>query len=124
MGAENWLYTKRGGRAGAEKREGGGGGGGGGEWCGGGEEALLRGRGGDLGVRSGVRMGRQLFAQLVRDDALGLAAELAYRFFLAIFPFFIFLASVGAFFPTVFRLPNPARHFVDLLAQIMPPAAA
>jgi len=69
-------------------------------------------------------MGRQLFAQLVRDDALGLAAELAYRFFLAIFPFFIFLASVGAFFPTVFRLPNPARHFVDLLAQIMPPAAA
>ena len=45
-------------------------------------------------------MGKQLFAQLVRDDALGLAAELAYRFFLAVFPFFVFLASVGAFFPT------------------------
>ena len=42
-----------------------------------------------------VRLSKQLFAQLVRDDALGLAAELAYRFFLAIFPFFVFLASVG-----------------------------
>ena len=71
-----------------------------------------------------VRLSKQLFAQLVRDDALGLAAELAYRFFLAIFPFFVFLASVGAFFPSIFRLPNPARHFVELLAQIMPPAAS
>ena len=71
-----------------------------------------------------MRLSKQLFAQLVRDDALGLAAELAYRFFLAIFPFFVFLASVGAFFPSVFRLPNPARHFVELLSQIMPPSAS
>jgi membrane protein len=71
-----------------------------------------------------VTLGKQLLLQLIRDDALGLAAELAYRFFLAIFPFFIFLASVGGFLPSLFGLPDPARSFVELFSQIMPPAAA
>ncbi len=71
-----------------------------------------------------VQTMRQLGIQLVRDDLLGLSAELAYRFFLAIFPFFIFLTSLGNLIAGAFSLPNPAQHFADLLSQVMPPEAA
>jgi membrane protein len=77
-------------------------------------------------VRSGrwSRTLRQLGIQIVRDDVVGLSAELAYRFFLSIFPFFIFLTSLGTLVASAFGLPDPAQHFADLLSQVMPPDAA
>jgi membrane protein len=67
---------------------------------------------------------RQLVDPFRRDDVLGLAAELAYRFFLAIFPFFLFLAALGQLLTGGLGVPNPAPHFAQLLGQIMPPDAS
>src|SRR5687768_133108 len=66
---------------------------------------------------------RQVVQQLRRDDVFGLAAELAYRFFLAIFPFFLFLTALGQLLARGLPVPNPAPHFAQLLGQIMPPEA-
>jgi membrane protein len=67
---------------------------------------------------------RQLAIQFVRDDVLGLSGELAYRFFLSIFPFFLLLASIGNIIAGLLDQTNPARHLADLLSQVMPPDAA
>src|SRR6185295_1650800 len=40
---------------------------------------------------------KRLYLEAKEDDILGLAGELAFRFFLALFPFFIFLAALGGF---------------------------
>jgi membrane protein len=42
-------------------------------------------------------IGRDFVDQFMADDAFGLAAELAYRFLFALFPFGIFLAALAAF---------------------------
>jgi membrane protein len=55
---------------------------------------------------------------------LGLAAELAYRFFLAIFPFFIFIAALGKPIAALLGWPDPAEQVSELLSQVMPPEAA
>jgi membrane protein len=67
---------------------------------------------------------RRLAIQLVRDDVLGLSGELAYRFFLSIFPFFLLLASIGNMIAGLLDQTNPARYIADLLTQVMPPDAA
>jgi membrane protein len=67
---------------------------------------------------------RRLAIQLVRDDVLGLSGELAYRFFLSIFPFFLLLASIGNLIAGMVGQTNPARYVADLLSQVMPPDAA
>jgi membrane protein len=74
-------------------------------------------------VRTSALIGR-LWRQCVRDDVLGLAAELAYRFFLAIFPFFIFLASLGKPLAILLGWPDPAGRVADLLSEVMPAEAA
>ena len=71
-----------------------------------------------------MRKVRLFFTQLQRDDVLGLSAELAFRFFLAIFPFFIFLLSLGHLLAEWLRSPNPAPYFAQLFSQIMTPDAA
>src|SRR4051794_7027998 len=72
----------------------------------------------------GIQVLRDLRVHWVRDDVWGLSAELAYRFFLSIFPFFIFLAALGNLLTDWLALPNPAPHFGELLSQVMPPEAA
>src|SRR4051812_27868176 len=67
---------------------------------------------------------RRVCRQCIRDDALGLAAELAYRFFLAIFPFFIFIAALGKPIAAWLGWPEPAEQVSELLGQVMPPDAA
>jgi len=67
---------------------------------------------------------RQLVVDSIRHDVFGLGAELAFRFFLAIFPFFIFLAAIGGALTELVGLPNPAENFVELLSAVMPPSAA
>jgi membrane protein len=71
-----------------------------------------------------ARAGRQLAIQFIRDDVLGLSGELAFRFFLSIFPFFLLLAAVGNLIATAFDLTNPARYVADALGGVMPPDAA
>jgi membrane protein len=71
-----------------------------------------------------VRALRQLGIQFVRDDVLGHAGELAFRFFLAMFPFFLLLAAVGNLIANVFDVRNPAYYVAQLLSQVMPHDAA
>lgn len=58
------------------------------------------------------------------DDITGLAAELAYRMFFAIFPFFIFLAAVSGFGADVLAIENPAERIVEHIGEAMPADSA
>ena len=55
-----------------------------------------------------------------RDDVTGLAGDLAYRFFLALFPFIIFLAALGGFIAKSFHIANPAQRIVSSLGNELP----
>lgn len=70
-----------------------------------------------------VWFGREVYKQVKRDDVTGLAAELAYHFFFALFPFLIFLASLSGFVAGMLRVPNPVGVIVDLLGRALPPGA-
>jgi membrane protein len=59
-----------------------------------------------------------------RDDLTGLAAELAFRFFLALFPFFIVLAALGGVAAAALGVRNPAEAVLDLGGEALPPAVA
>ena len=65
----------------------------------------------------------QVLARSRSDDILGLAAELAFRFFLALFPFFIFLGAIGSFLAGIFGVHNPAVEAARLLGSNLPPDA-
>ncbi len=67
---------------------------------------------------------REVAQQALSDDVAGLAAELAYRFFLALFPFAIFVAALGGFVARVLGIANPADQITTLLGDVMPPQAA
>ncbi|HUG47459.1 MAG TPA: YihY/virulence factor BrkB family protein [Candidatus Limnocylindria bacterium] len=60
----------------------------------------------------------------MRDDVMGLSAELAYRFFLAIFPFAIFLTALGGFVAGLLPIQNPAEQAVQMLGDALPEEAA
>jgi membrane protein len=70
-----------------------------------------------------IRAGRDLFHQYVRDDVAGLAAELAYNFFLALFPFFIFVAALGSLVTSMLAIPDPVEQALDLFGQALPRSA-
>ena len=57
----------------------------------------------------------------LEDDVFGLSAALAYRFFLALFPFAIFLATLGGFIAAAFGTENPARQLVAAIGSTIPP---
>ena len=42
---------------------------------------------------------RRTWREVVDDDVLGLAAQLSYYFFLALFPAILFLLALASFFP-------------------------
>src|SRR5688572_943024 len=44
-------------------------------------------------------LARRTWREVVDDDVLGLAAQLSYYFFLALFPAILFLLAVASFFP-------------------------
>jgi membrane protein len=54
------------------------------------------------------------------DDLGGLAAELAYRFFLALFPFFIFLAALSGFITHLFDIQNPTDRIINTIGDTLP----
>jgi membrane protein len=61
-----------------------------------------------------------VFADIKQHDLTGLAAELTYRLFLALFPFLIFLATVSAFVAKATGVENPANSIVDSLGSALP----
>src|SRR5687767_15561734 len=44
-------------------------------------------------------LARRTWREVVEDDVLGLAAQLSYYFFLALFPAILFLLALASFFP-------------------------
>jgi membrane protein len=65
------------------------------------------------------------FIESVRnDDLTGLAAEIAYRFLFAVFPFGLFGAALGAFVAGWLGIDNPAQQVVDALGDNLPPDLA
>jgi len=48
---------------------------------------------------SWTELARRTWREVVDDDALGLAAQLSYYFFLALFPAILFLLALASFFP-------------------------
>jgi membrane protein len=54
------------------------------------------------------------------DDLTGISGELAYRLFLSLFPFFIFLAALGGFMADLLDLDNPTDEIIELLGESVP----
>ncbi len=48
---------------------------------------------------STTELARRTWSEVVDDDVLGLAAQLSYYFFLALFPAILFLLALASFFP-------------------------
>lgn len=71
-----------------------------------------------------VGFGRRLLASMQRDDVMGVAAEIAYRFLFALFPFGLFVAAFGSFAAQVLGIGNPAQAFVEGLGDNLPPSIA
>ena len=67
---------------------------------------------------------KRLIQEIRHDDIGGLAAELAYRLLLAIFPFFIFLAALGAFAAAAAGIDNPVERIMDAVGDTLPSNAA
>jgi membrane protein len=76
---------------------------------------------GGVGVK---HLGERLVKHVLDDDVIGLSAELAYNFFLSLFPFFIFVGALGGFIAAWLGVENPARQLVDMIGDALPPEAA
>jgi membrane protein len=58
--------------------------------------------------------------QLDRHDATGLAAELAFRFMFATFPFVLFLAALGSFLAGWLSVADPTSRIISTLGNSIP----
>ncbi len=67
-----------------------------------------------------VDLGKRTFKEVSADDVSGLSAELAYRFFLAIFPFFILIAALGGFVAHWMHVANPTDRIINALGSSLP----
>lgn len=63
---------------------------------------------------------QQYVRQLQRHDTTGLAAELAYRFMFATFPFVLFLAALGGFMAGWFGVADPTSRIISALGGSIP----
>jgi membrane protein len=68
---------------------------------------------GGLGV---TELGRRVIAEIRDDDCLGRAAQLAYYFLFALFPFFLFLTTLLGYLP----IPDLLDRLMDMLGQMLP----
>jgi Virulence factor BrkB len=68
---------------------------------------------GGLGVKE---LGRQVIHEIKDDDCLGRAAQLAYYFLFALFPFFLFLTTLLGYLP----IPDLLDRIMAGLAQLLP----
>lgn len=67
-----------------------------------------------------LRVGKIIITDVGRHDLSGLAAELSYRLFLALFPFLILLISLASFIAKASGIDNPAQEVVDSLGNALP----
>lgn len=63
---------------------------------------------------------RDYLAAFRDDDLTGLAAELAFRFFLALFPFVLFLVTLGAFIAGWTNTADPSNRVIELFGNSLP----
>jgi membrane protein len=73
-----------------------------------------------LAPRQFVSQGKNLWHELSEDDVSDFAAGLAYRFLLALFPFFIFLTALGGFVAQLIGVENPSGEILDRLGSALP----
>jgi membrane protein len=66
------------------------------------------------------RIGKRFIGDVQRDDAAGLAAELAYRFLFAVFPFGIFVAALTAFVANGVGLADPTSQIMGAVGDNLP----
>jgi membrane protein len=71
-----------------------------------------------------IRIGKRFLADIKKDDVAGLAAELAYRFLFAIFPFGIFVAALTAFVAAAAGLTDPTGQILGAIGDNLPPDIA
>ncbi len=69
-----------------------------------------------LGGLSAQELARRVIRGLWHHDCLGRAAELAYFFLFALFPFLLFLTTLLGYLP----VPNLLDRIMELLAQLLP----
>jgi len=73
----------------------------------------------ELGGVSVIELARRVFNKIQGDNCLGHAAQLAYYFLFALFPFFLFLTALLAYLP----IPNLMDQIMSLLARALPTQA-
>jgi membrane protein len=78
----------------------------------------------DLGRVAVLELARRLWPHLEEDDIAGLAAELGFRSFLELFPFFVFLSAIGDALAGWLHIQNPAQQVLGLLSDSLPTRAA
>lgn len=71
-----------------------------------------------------VVVGKRLIKEIGDDDVSGAAAEMSYRFFLALFPFLLLLSAMGAFTAAAFNIANPTDEVMNLVGDSLPSEAA
>jgi membrane protein len=67
-----------------------------------------------------IALAKLYVRQLERHDATGLAAELAFRFMFATFPFALFLAALGAFVAGGLGIADPTARILAALGRDIP----
>lgn len=70
--------------------------------------------------RGFVSGAKTLWREMSSDDVNDFAAGLSYRFFLALFPFFIFVTAVGGVVAQVAHVDNPATRLVNQFGDALP----
>jgi len=69
-----------------------------------------------LGGLSVQELARRVVREIQQDDCLGRAAQLAYYFLFALFPFFLVLTTLLGYLP----IPNLLDRLMDMLGQMLP----
>jgi membrane protein len=67
---------------------------------------------------------KRLIKEIGSNDLSGAAAEMAYRFFLALFPFFLFIAALGGFISKLIGIDNPTDRIMNEIGTALPADAA
>jgi membrane protein len=69
-------------------------------------------------------IGRRLVDGIREHDVSGLAAEIAYRFLFAVFPFGLFVAALSGVAAGVLRIDDPSGKIIAGLGDNLPPSIA
>jgi membrane protein len=70
----------------------------------------------NLGGLSVQELGRRVIHEIQQDDCFGRAAQLAYYFLFALFPFFLVLTTLLGYLP----VPNLMDRLMETLAEMLP----